>query len=158
MVPPFLAYYGLTTGNQSMMQEAYNQVRFFVPSLKKKKQRIFGSNVLRNRLDCIVTTSLTDLPTDCGVTSYWVGVGQTLGIGRLARVYSTMRFEMPKPKILIDLFIRVGNGWAAAGMLRVLGTLNRSSTREAFQSQISDLENWVTEIHRAMYPYLVSFS
>jgi Glycosyl Hydrolase Family 88 len=36
MVPPFLAYYGLTTGNQSMMQEAYNQVRFFVPSLKKK--------------------------------------------------------------------------------------------------------------------------
>ena len=27
MVPPFLAYYGITTSNQSMLQEAYNQVR-----------------------------------------------------------------------------------------------------------------------------------
>lgn len=26
MVPPFLAYYGVTTGNQSMLQEAYDQV------------------------------------------------------------------------------------------------------------------------------------
>lgn len=26
MVPPFLAYYGLTTNNQSMLQEAYTQV------------------------------------------------------------------------------------------------------------------------------------
>ena len=30
MVPPFLAYYGVTTGNQSMMQEAYTQVRPFL--------------------------------------------------------------------------------------------------------------------------------
>jgi hypothetical protein len=26
MVPPFLAYYGMTTNNQSMLQEAYTQV------------------------------------------------------------------------------------------------------------------------------------
>ena len=26
MVPPFLAFYGLTTNNQSMLQEAYTQV------------------------------------------------------------------------------------------------------------------------------------
>ena len=29
MVPPFLAYYGITTGNQSMLQEAYEQVRLY---------------------------------------------------------------------------------------------------------------------------------
>ena len=29
MVPPFLAYYGLTTDNESMMQEAYTQVYFY---------------------------------------------------------------------------------------------------------------------------------
>ena len=29
MVPPFLAYYGITTGNQSMLQEAYNQVKLY---------------------------------------------------------------------------------------------------------------------------------
>ncbi len=33
MVPPFLAYYGITTGNQSMLQEAYNQVRLYSPTL-----------------------------------------------------------------------------------------------------------------------------
>ena len=26
MVPPFLAYYGVLTGNQSLVQEAYQQV------------------------------------------------------------------------------------------------------------------------------------
>jgi hypothetical protein len=29
MVPPFLAYYGITTSNESMLWEAYNQVRFY---------------------------------------------------------------------------------------------------------------------------------
>ncbi|KAH9035188.1 glycoside hydrolase family 105 protein [Lactarius pseudohatsudake] len=29
MVPPFLAYYGITTGNQSMLQEAHNQVKLY---------------------------------------------------------------------------------------------------------------------------------
>ena len=29
MVPPFLAYYGVTTNNVSMMQEAYTQVCFY---------------------------------------------------------------------------------------------------------------------------------
>ena len=29
MVPPFLAYYGITTGNQSMLQEAYDQVGLY---------------------------------------------------------------------------------------------------------------------------------
>ena len=39
------------------------------------------------RLDCIVITSPTRLPTDCGITSSWVRVGKTQGIGRLARVH-----------------------------------------------------------------------
>lgn len=33
MVPPFLAYYGVTTNNESMLQEAYTQVCFFTPIL-----------------------------------------------------------------------------------------------------------------------------
>ncbi|KAH9979414.1 hypothetical protein BGW80DRAFT_1472334 [Lactifluus volemus] len=96
MVPPFLAYYGLTTGNQSMMQEAYNQIRLY-----------------RNYL------------ADRSANGLWRHI--VLGWG--------------------GTDLGIGNGWAAAGMLRVLGTLNRSSTH---------LENWVTEIHRAMYPYLQS--
>jgi hypothetical protein len=47
-----------------------------------------------------------------------------------------------------------GNAWAAAGMLRVLGTLKSSPFSRNFKNQIEDLGNWVTEIHTAMYPHL----
>ena len=29
MVPPFLAYYGVTTNNRSMVEEAYNQIKLY---------------------------------------------------------------------------------------------------------------------------------
>jgi rhamnogalacturonyl hydrolase YesR len=29
MVPPFLAYYGVLTGNQSLVEEAYYQIRVY---------------------------------------------------------------------------------------------------------------------------------
>jgi len=47
-----------------------------------------------------------------------------------------------------------GNAWAAAGMLRVLGTLKSSSFSRNFKGQINDLGGWVAEIHSAMYPHL----
>ena len=51
--------------------------------------------------------------------------------------------------------LSAGNAWAAAGMLRVLGTLKSSPFSRNFKDQINDLGNWVEEIHNAMYPYLV---
>ena len=53
------------------------------------------------------------------------------------------------------MWVSAGNAWAAAGMLRVLGTLKSSHFSRNFSNQIKDLGNWVTEIHTAMYPYLV---
>jgi len=47
-----------------------------------------------------------------------------------------------------------GNAWAAAGMLRVLGTLKRSVYAQAFSNEINDLGSWVSEIHNGMYPHL----
>jgi hypothetical protein len=45
MVPPFLAYYGVTTSNQSMLQEAYQQVRLYSPlvdrSLENKQISLY---------------------------------------------------------------------------------------------------------------------
>ena len=29
MVPPFLAYYGVTTSNQTLLSEAYNQIKLY---------------------------------------------------------------------------------------------------------------------------------
>ncbi|KAH8977032.1 glycoside hydrolase family 105 protein [Lactarius hatsudake] len=105
MVPPFLAYYGITTGNQSMLQEAYNQVKLYRSYLRDALAGGLWRHIILG----------TD--TDPG---HW----------------------------------STGNAWAAAGMLRVLGTLKSSSFSRNFSSQIQDLGAWVAEIHSAMYPHL----
>ena len=50
-----------------------------------------------------------------------------------------------------------GNGWAAAGMLRVLGTIKNSEYAGEFKSEQTNLINWVLEIQEGMYTYLVRF-
>ncbi|KAH9013651.1 glycoside hydrolase family 105 protein [Lactarius deliciosus] len=105
MVPPFLAYYGVTTGNQSMLHEAYNQVKLYRSYLR-----------------------------DVLVGGLWRHI--ILGTDTDPGHWST------------------GNAWAAAGMLRVLGTLKSSSFSRNLSSQIQDLGDWVAEIHSAMYPHL----
>ncbi|KAG2365988.1 hypothetical protein BDR07DRAFT_1480713 [Suillus spraguei] len=49
-----------------------------------------------------------------------------------------------------------GNAWAAAGMIRVLGTIQRSPYTSLFKNQQNDLANWAHEIHEAMYPHINS--
>ncbi|KAI9463582.1 glycoside hydrolase family 105 protein [Lactarius psammicola] len=106
MVPPFLAYYGITTGNQSMLQEAYNQVKLYRTYLRDKSAGGLWQHI-------VLGTNGTD-------SGHW----------------------------------STGNAWAAAGMLRVLGTLKSSPFSRSFNGQIKDLGNWVAEIHSAMYPHL----
>lgn len=50
-----------------------------------------------------------------------------------------------------------GNGWAAAGMLRVLGTIQHSQYSSNMQEQAKNLTNWVSEIHTGIYPHLVCY-
>ncbi|KIM78044.1 hypothetical protein PILCRDRAFT_824760 [Piloderma croceum F 1598] len=49
-----------------------------------------------------------------------------------------------------------GNGWAAAGMLRVLATIRNSPFNSSMTSEQTDLINWINEIHTAMYTNLDS--
>ncbi|KIM37396.1 hypothetical protein M413DRAFT_30868 [Hebeloma cylindrosporum] len=51
-------------------------------------------------------------------------------------------------------FWSTGNGWAAAGMLRVLATIRESEYANTFKDEQSDLADWVQEIHTAIYPHL----
>ncbi|KAH9176368.1 glycoside hydrolase family 105 protein [Lactarius sanguifluus] len=106
MVPPFLAYYGITTGNQSMLQEAYNQVKLYRNYLRDNSAGGLWQHI-------VLGTNGTD-------SGHW----------------------------------STGNAWAAAGMLRVLGTLKSSPFSHDLKNQIKDLGNWVAEIHSAMYPHL----
>ncbi|KAF9220660.1 hypothetical protein BS17DRAFT_713741 [Gyrodon lividus] len=108
MVPPFLAYYGVITQNETLLQEAYNQI-----SLYRKYLRDTHANNIWKHIQ------LGSYGTDNG---HW----------------------------------STGNAWAAAGMIRVLGTIQRSQYANSFKSQQGDLANWVREIHGGMYPHLDS--
>ena len=55
-------------------------------------------------------------------------------------------------------YARQGNGWAAAGMLRVLATIKNSQYANSMKSEQEDLANWVIEIQNEMYSHLVSFN
>ncbi|GBE85574.1 hypothetical protein SCP_0800910 [Sparassis crispa] len=101
MVPPFLAYYGATAGNASLLTEAYTQVKLY-------RQYLFNGNV-----------------------SLWRHI--VLGNQTDAGHWST------------------GNAWAAAGMVRVLGTIQHSAYAGSMRSQTNDLVAWVGEIHKGMY-------
>src|ERR1700753_1624454 len=49
-----------------------------------------------------------------------------------------------------------GNGWAAAGMFRVLQTIWLYSSSTSFTQQKADLANWIEEIVKAAWTYQVS--
>lgn len=52
-------------------------------------------------------------------------------------------------------FWATGNGWAAAGMLRVLQTIRNSGVSNNFLDQQTDLLNWTEEIVNASLQYQV---
>lgn len=62
----------------------------------------------------------------------------------------------PEVKSIPDL-PSIGNGWAAAGMLRVLATIQHSEYANTMKNEQKDLANWVKEIHVAMYSNLVRY-
>ncbi|KAF8129060.1 Six-hairpin glycosidase-like protein [Boletus edulis] len=105
MVPPFLAYYGVTTENLTLLQEAYTQISLYRTYLRD--------------------TSANNLWKHIQLGSYGADNGH----------WST------------------GNAWAAAGMIRVLGTIQRSRFAVSLQQQQEDLASWIQEIHGGMYRY-----
>ncbi|XP_006457009.1 hypothetical protein AGABI2DRAFT_212258 [Agaricus bisporus var. bisporus H97] len=105
MVPPFLAYYGIISNNQTLLMEAYNQIKLY-------------RNYLR----------------DSDAQNRWKHV--VLGSGTDEKHWTT------------------GNGWAAAGMLRVLATIRNSLFAQKMKDQQGDLTDWIEEIHDGMYAVL----
>ncbi|KAJ6547575.1 Six-hairpin glycosidase-like protein [Mycena capillaripes] len=112
MVPPFLAYYGVLTGNTTLINEAYNQIKLYRNYLRDTSAKNLWKHI-------VLGTDSADAANDEG---HW----------------------------------STGNGWAAAGMLRVLATMKNSPYSKDFSNQQKDLGNWVKEIHTAMFANLDS--
>ncbi|KAJ7905504.1 glycoside hydrolase family 105 protein [Mycena olivaceomarginata] len=107
MVPPFLAYYGVLTGNTTLLTEAYNQIKLYRNYLRDTDAKNLWKHI-------VLGNNTQDSANDEG---HW----------------------------------STGNGWAAAGMLRVIATMKNSPYSKDFSSQQKDLASWVKEIHTAMF-------
>ena len=125
MVPPFLAYYGVLTQNQTLVQEAYDQCRLY-------------RNYLRDDSGLWKHIVLGDIASQD--FRHW-GTG-TRSCG-----------DAPWFAILSDVL--PGNAWAAAGMMRVLQTIRHSSQARHFKSQQADLTSWIEEIVVATWAHQV---
>lgn len=70
-----------------------------------------------------------------------------------------VRQRSPHSRVSLPLTgaMHTGNGWAAAGMLRVLATIQHSQYSDALSSEMDDLVAWIKEIQGAMYDALVRF-
>jgi len=134
MVPPFLAYYGVITRNRTVVVEAYNQLRLYRQYLRDPRQGMWRHVVL----------GTGGQPNDPGYWSTGVQISlETLGIA-WKNLFKKLSWQ--------------GNGWAAAGMLRVYATIKHSEYANTFKHELQDIEHWVQEIHAGMYPHLVRFS
>ncbi|KAJ9091754.1 hypothetical protein QFC19_008964 [Naganishia cerealis] len=100
MVPPYLAYYGYLSSNQTLLQEAYTQCALYRSGLQDT-----STNLWRHIMEGTGTA-------DPGL---WA----------------------------------TGNAWAAAGMMRVLATIQKSPFSDQMSSQRADLQAWSEEIINA---------
>ena len=75
--------------------------------------------------------------------------GMIQGFGLLV-CYSPCSF-----KYTMTPFACTGNGWAAAGILRVYATIMHSEYAPSLKAELGVLASWVHEIHAAMYDRLV---
>ena len=88
------------------------------------------------------------------------------GIGQLVSIFYLPKKEYPHPVFPVFfcaarsiLFMAnpesIGNAWAAIGISRVLGTIQRSEFSNQMKNEKKDLINWASEIHSGMYAHLV---
>lgn len=127
MVPPFLAFYGVATGNESLLTEAVKQCRLYRQYLKDN-----GSDT-----DGLWRHILLGRGTDTG---FW-------STGELHSLCALLRRAITSFS---------GNAWAAAGMTRVLATIAASPHSSSFKSEQQDLVQWTNEIQSAIVNWVVS--
>ena len=71
------------------------------------------------------------------------------GIGQL--VSPPLHSFARSRSVRASLTCQPGNAWAAAGIARVLATIQHSSYADQMKSEISNLTSWIVEIHDGMY-------
>ena len=130
MVPPFIAYYGALKGGKegkALIQDAYNQINLYHDGL-------YDANVSLWRHQANGTNP------DSG---HWA-TGEPV-LKRTLSIHMVLTY--------IDI---VGNAWAAAGMLRVMDTINNACDAEDFALERNNLIHWIYEVLDGVWKHQVS--
>ncbi|KAH9447264.1 hypothetical protein Pst134EA_029298 [Puccinia striiformis f. sp. tritici] len=127
MAPPFLAYYGAVTSNATLLRIAYNQAKQYRTILQDGKLKVWG-HILQ-------------------------GSWQDKDFGQLVSCCLTSVLVIAQPHelrdLMFDCLLFAGNGWAAAGMMRLYATflnLRDPRLRQLTAPWREDLAKWVIEI------------
>ncbi|EJT45607.1 hypothetical protein A1Q1_05944 [Trichosporon asahii var. asahii CBS 2479] len=99
MVPPFFAYYGVQTGNKTLVEESYNQIKAYRDALRHPDNNLWQHIIYNEKID----------------EGLW----------------------------------GTGNAWAAAGIVRVIATIQQSQLKDEMKDKINDLKSWADEIMKA---------
>ncbi|KAI9614059.1 hypothetical protein KEM48_003624 [Puccinia striiformis f. sp. tritici PST-130] len=129
MLPPFLAYYGAATSNITLLQSAYDQVRLYRQKLQTSSDTKLWSHIIGGSYEDRL---------------YW-----STGI------LNPVIFAIAGKKKLTR-WAESGNGWAAAGMMRVYATFNNLRDPGLFaqtETWRHDLAEWVLEITTAAFTH-----
>ncbi|POW10063.1 hypothetical protein PSTT_06313, partial [Puccinia striiformis] len=129
MLPPFLAYYGAATSNITLLQSAYDQVRLYRQKLQTSSDTKLWSHIIGGSYEDRL---------------YW-------STGTLNPVILAIA-----GKEKLTRWAESGNGWAAAGMMRVYATFNNLRDPGLFaqtETWRHDLAEWVLEITTAAFTH-----
>lgn len=131
---PFIAAYGAVTHNQTLLKEAYTQCKLY-----------------RNAL-------LQPGPTGPLWAHIVADNGTFIDPGLWGTGLCLLFSYVAADGVAQNTPFRIGNAWAALGMLRVQATLIKSSFASTFSTEISDLSYWIKEILDGTFKALVRFS
>jgi len=113
LVPLFLAYYGVIFQNATVLFETYNQIKLFCSYLP-------SNNLWRRVL----------LGEGIEVQGHWPS-GMLVLLLQLFSFKSRLTFFL----FFLFCFSLVGIGWAAAGMLHILGTIRNFQCNTSMESE-----------------------
>lgn len=99
MVPPFFAYYGVQTGNKTLVEEAYNQIKAYRDALRHEDNNLWQHIIYNEKID--------------------------------------------------DGLWGTGNAWAAAGIVRVIATIQQSQWKDDMKDKLDEMKGWAEEIMKA---------
>jgi len=127
MAPPFIAYFAITQGGDGALE----LLQAAYDQCRLHRDQLFDADV-----------------------SLWRHIA--LGTWQDNIHWATGVYDAQLIRCICELTKMQGNGWAAAGMLRVMETMKNSAYADQLGDQTSNISSWINEIMAGVWVHQVS--